>query len=97
MTGPIIDMTPTGEFPRPPGTPVSTQILRTAIMVAVLTGGLALAAFALWVALLLIPIAMAAATVGWLAWRWRVWQLRGRYSAASGTVSARRAASASRV
>ncbi len=90
-------MTPNGEFPGHTGTPVSTKILRVAIMVAVLGGALALAAFALWIALLLIPVVFAAAVVAWLAWRWRLWQSRARYSAATGSTPARRSASASNV
>lgn len=97
MTGPIIDMTPSGEFPRRTGTPISVHILRAAVMVAVLGAALALAAFALWVALLLIPIVFAAAVIGWLAFRWRMWKLRGRYSAASASPPTRRAPSATRV
>ena len=96
MPGPIIDMTPEGEFRPEAGTAFSVKILRVAIMVAALAGALALAAFALWIALLLIPVAVGAAAIAWLAWRWRMWQ-RSRYSAASGIPAARRAAAPSRV
>lgn len=98
MSGPIIDMTPEGEFrPPPTGSPLATQVLRIAIMVAVVGGALALAAFALWIALLLIPVVLGAAAVGWIAWRWRIWQIQSRYSAASDTPVPRPRASATRV
>ncbi len=78
---PILDMTTQGEFreaPRPPRLPVSARILRVAIIVAVLTAMVAFAALALWLALILIPVALAAAAIGWLAWRYRVWRVTGR-------------------
>ncbi len=78
---PILDMTAQGEFreaPRPPRLSVSARILRVAIIVAVLTAMVAFAALALWLALILIPVALAAAAIGWLAWRYRVWRVTGR-------------------
>ena len=83
MPGPIIDMTPQGDFQQRSATPLSMQVLRVAVMVAILAGALAIAAFALWIALLLIPVAITAAIVGWLAWRWRVWRLRTRGASGS--------------
>lgn len=80
--GPTLDMTPDGEFRTPPQMPWSQRILRGAIVVAVLAAGLAVAALALWFALILIPVAVGAALVAYAAFRWRLWRA-GRYSAAS--------------
>jgi hypothetical protein len=81
MTGerlgvPTLDMTPEGEFRTPPQPTWAQRILRAAIVVAVLAAGLAIAALALWFALILIPIALGAALVAYLAFRWRIWQAR---------------------
>ena len=73
---PVLDMTPEGAFRTPPPTPWATRILRYAIVVAVVAGGLAVAALALWFALMLIPVVLGAALVAYLAFRWRVWQAR---------------------
>ena len=77
--GPVLDMTPDGQFRTPPPTPWASRILRYAIVVAVVAGGLAIAALALWFALMLIPVVLGAALVAYFALRWRVWQAqRGR-------------------
>lgn len=68
---PVLDMTPDGAFRTPPW---ASRILRYAIVVAVLAGGLAMAALALWFALMLIPVVLAAALVAYVALRWRIWQ-----------------------
>lgn len=73
---PVIDMTPDGQFRAPPPTPWATRILRYAIVVGVLAAGLAMAAFALWFALMLVPIAIGAALVAYAAFRWRLWKAR---------------------
>jgi hypothetical protein len=71
---PELDMTVNGEFVSPPRPPISSRILMWAIVIAVLTGALSLAAFALWVALLILPVAFAAAVVAWAMFRYRVWR-----------------------
>ncbi|MGC8468678.1 MAG: hypothetical protein ACP5NI_02120 [Acetobacteraceae bacterium] len=60
-----LDLTPDGEFRTPPAPSWSTRLLRAAILVAVVAGGLALAALALWFALLLIPVAIVAGLIAW--------------------------------
>lgn len=70
-------MTLDGQFTRPTdaiGLPAKIAIV--AIVVAMVAGGIALAALALWIALMLIPIAAAAALVGWGAMRFQVWRAR---------------------
>ena len=48
------------------------------MLVAVVAGGLAVAAFALWVALLLVPVAIGAVLVAVLTIRFKMWQARRR-------------------
>ena len=82
---PIIDMTRDGEFvdaprgfPRPPfgaGTPpLSARIARTAVFIAVIAGLMCAAALALWFALALIPVVLAASAVAWIAYKIQVWR-----------------------
>ncbi len=84
----IIDMTKEGEFVDPPETqyfrgafepkrvPLAARIGRTAIVVAVLAGLLCAAALALWFALALIPVVIAASAVAWVAYRIQLWRMR---------------------
>jgi uncharacterized RDD family membrane protein YckC len=76
--GPTLDMTPEGEFRTPPKPSWAQRVLAGAIVVAVLSTMLVIAALALWFALFLIPVALGAALVAYLAYRWRIWQARGR-------------------
>ena len=74
----ILDMTSDGRFRAPPRAPITTRIIAGAVVLAVLAGALAFAAFALWIALLLIPVAIAAALVAYFTIRFRMWQARRR-------------------
>ena len=71
---PELDMTPDGRFHEPPPSPLMTQVVRWAVVVAVVAGGLALAAVALWFALLLVPVAIIAALVAYAANRFQFWR-----------------------
>lgn len=71
---PQLDMTIDGEFVSPPKPPVSSRILMGAIVVAILAGALSLAAFALWVALIILPVAFAAAVIAWAMFRFQLWR-----------------------
>jgi len=71
---PELDMTINGDFVVPPRAPVTSRILAWAIVVAVLAGALSLAALALWVALLILPVAVGAAVVAWAVLRYRFWR-----------------------
>lgn len=73
-------MTPDGAFRTPPPTPWASRILRYAIVVGVLAAGLAAAAFALWFALMLVPVVIGAALVAYGAFRWQQWKARRAYS-----------------
>jgi hypothetical protein len=70
---PELDLLPDGSF-RTRQPPVALRIFRWAIVVAVITGMLVVAALALWFALLLIPVVIGAALVAWLAFRYQLWR-----------------------
>ncbi|MBV9250970.1 MAG: hypothetical protein JO227_17200 [Acetobacteraceae bacterium] len=80
---PVLDMLPNGTFREPVRPSLATRIFIWAVVVAVIAGSLAAAAVALWIALLLIPVALAAAVVAWLAFRFQAW--RAGRAAASAT------------
>jgi membrane protein implicated in regulation of membrane protease activity len=71
---PELDMTLEGEFVTPPTPPISSRIMVWAIIIALITGGLALAALALWVALIILPVALGAAAVAYAMFRYRMWR-----------------------
>ena len=71
-------MTPDGRFTTPPRPPVSARIIAGAVLVAVVAGGLAFAAFALWIALALIPVVIVAVLIAVLTIRFKMWQARRR-------------------
>ena len=74
-------MTLDGEFVSPPTPSVSTRIMFWAIIVAVVGGAVVLAALALWLAMLVLPVVVAAALIGWGMMRYKLWragQLGGR-------------------
>ena len=73
---PVIDMAPDGTFrTKPPGmrAPLSFKLLLGATIVAVLAGAAAVAALALWIALLL-PVAVIAVAVAWGTYKYRAWR-----------------------
>jgi len=70
---PDIDLLPDGSF-RPRRPPLAARVFRWAVIIAVLAIALSLAAFALWFALVLIPVAIAAALIAWVALRYQVWR-----------------------
>jgi hypothetical protein len=74
---PQLDMLPDGSFQQPPRPPILTRIFLWAVVVAVIAGGLAAAAFALWLALFLVPVALLAGVVAWLAFRFQLWRAGG--------------------
>jgi hypothetical protein len=73
---PDLDLLPDGSF-RPRRPPLAARIFRWAVVIALLAGALALAAVALWFALVLIPVAIGAGLIAWLAFRYQLWR-RGR-------------------
>jgi hypothetical protein len=55
-----------------------------AVVIAVLAGLLSLAAFALWLALLILPVAVGAAIVAWAMLRYRLWRAQRTATAQRG-------------
>jgi hypothetical protein len=79
--GPVIDMTADGRFvdrpmPQPGVPPVPSHIIGMGVLVAAVAGGLAIAALALWLALTLIPIAIAGAAIAYGVFRFQMWWAR---------------------
>lgn len=71
---PELNMTINGEFVSPRKAPISSRILMWAIVIALVAGSLSLAALTLWVALMILPVAIGAAVVAWAMFRYRVWR-----------------------
>ena len=71
---PPLEMTLDGQFREPPSVPVTAQIGRLAIVVAVMAGAGAVALLALWFALALIPIALGAGLVAYGVLRYQRWR-----------------------
>jgi hypothetical protein len=70
---PELDLLPDGSF-RQRRPPVAARIFAWAMVIAATAAALALAAFALWFALILIPVVVLAALIAWLAFRYQVWR-----------------------
>ena len=72
----LLDMTPDGQFRQPVRPPLSARVLAVAVAVMAIAAALAIGALALWFALVLIPVALGAAAIAWLTWRYRLWRAR---------------------
>ena len=70
---PELDLLPDGRY-RPRRPPIASRIFAWAVIVAVLAAGLAIAALALWFALVLIPIVIVAGLIAWVALRYQLWR-----------------------
>lgn len=81
---PELDMTLDGRFTAPPKPPIATRIMGWAVVIAVIAGGLSLAAFALWIALIILPVALIAGAIAWLTFRYQMWRARSRISSQRG-------------
>ena len=87
---PTIDMRPDGSFRQVPpraGLPISFKLMMGAVVTLVLAGSVAVAAAAVWVLSMILPILIVAGGVVWGMLKWRRWQsLRGdRHGARSDT------------
>jgi hypothetical protein len=78
--GRILDMTPDGGFRDPHPAPLADRLFRGALIVAVIGAMLGIAALALWFALLLIPVILAAGLLAYGLFRWRLWRAGIRFS-----------------
>jgi hypothetical protein len=76
---PTLDMLPDGRFrsePRPTaGVPISAKLMVGAVLVAVVAGAISVAALALWLLSLALPVLILAGVGAWAAYRFRRWQL----------------------
>ena len=80
-TGPVIDMTRDGEFidVHTPGVaPMPARVMGFAVLAAVVAGAVGIALLALWLALTLIPIAIAGAAIAYGVFRVQLWWARRR-------------------
>ncbi|AHJ66221.1 Hypothetical protein GbCGDNIH4_1337 [Granulibacter bethesdensis CGDNIH4] len=66
---PVLDMTLDGEFRRPVRPPFSARFAVSAMVAAMIVTGLAAAALAIWLAVLMIPVAVVALAVAYIAAR----------------------------
>jgi membrane protein implicated in regulation of membrane protease activity len=71
---PDLDMTLEGEFVTPSKPPLTSRIMLWLLVIAVVAGMLSLAAFALWLALLVLPVALGAAAIAYGLFRYRLWR-----------------------
>ena len=74
---PEIELLPDGSY-RPRRPPIAGRIFAWAVVIAVAAGALAVAAFVLWFALILIPVVVVAGLIAWLAFRYQLWRSRQR-------------------
>ena len=74
---PTLDMTPDGAFRRPPqvGPTLSLKLLVGAVLVAMVAGGIAVAAIALWLFSMVLPVLVVAGVAVWGLLKYRQWQL----------------------
>ncbi len=75
---PQIEMRLDGDL-LPPRPTWPMRLAGAAIIVAVLTGVIAVAALAFWLALALIPVALVAGVVAWAAIRFQLWRNGRRF------------------
>jgi hypothetical protein len=68
---PELDLLPDGSF-RPRRPPFAARIFAWAIVIAAVAAALAVAAFALWLAVILIPVVVVAGLIAWLAFRYQL-------------------------
>jgi len=71
---PLLDLTPDGRFREPVHPPWAARVAAWALVVALIAGGLAVAAVAFWLALTLIPIAIVAGLIAYGAFRFQLWR-----------------------
>ena len=76
---PTLDMLPDGSFRAPPppprGVPLSFKLLVGAILVALVAAAIAVAALALWLFSMILPVVIIAGAVAWATLKFRRWQL----------------------
>ncbi|MGH7154128.1 MAG: hypothetical protein ACREF3_09365 [Acetobacteraceae bacterium] len=73
------DMLIDGTFRTPPRPSLPMRIAGVAIIIAVIAGSLGIVALALSFAIALIPVAVIAAIIAWVAIRFQLWRSGRRY------------------
>jgi len=76
-TPPELDLLPDGSY-RPRRPPIASRIFAWAVVIAAVAAAVAVAAFALWIALIMIPVVLAAGVIAWLAFRFQLWRATSR-------------------
>lgn len=74
---PDLEMTLEGEFiepPPPPVPPILSRIMIWAIIVAALASAAAIAAFALWLMMIILPLAIGAGAIAYGIFRFQAWR-----------------------
>jgi fatty acid desaturase len=74
---PELDLLPDGSY-RPRRPPMAARVFAWAMVIAAVAAALAVAAFALWIALILIPVVVLAGLIAWLAFRYQMWRVGTR-------------------
>jgi hypothetical protein len=77
---PELDLLPDGSY-RTRRPPIATRVFAWAVIIALVAAALAVAAFALWLALILIPVVLVAGLIAWLAFRFQLWRAARRRDA----------------
>jgi fatty acid desaturase len=72
---PEIELLPDGSY-RPRRPPIAARVFAWAVVIAIVAGAFAVAALALWFALILIPVVVVAGLIAWLAFRYQLWRTR---------------------
>jgi hypothetical protein len=73
---PDLEMTLEGEFVSPPTPPVSTRILFWAVVIAIGAGALSVVGVVLTLAISILPVALGAAAVAYVLYRYNLWRVR---------------------
>jgi hypothetical protein len=75
-----LEMNLQGEFVSPPRPSLLNRVMIWAIAIAVLAGSLTIAALALWLALIILPVALGAAVIAYGIWRYQMWRRRSAFN-----------------
>lgn len=81
---PELDMTIEGNFVAPDKQPFINRVMVWAIIIAVVAGAVCIAAFALAVALWLLPVALGAGVVAYAMVQYRIWRARKAFGRQQG-------------